>query len=297
MTSRTLWLALTLSCALATAPAFAAPDEASTEKLPWSHAHPSVVADVARGRPLVVRAIVPLCSNDQIDCGGTAAGRAGDLDRNLYWGAIFGVRRMFDRKRSGWTRVDSMQPQNGPLERIVYRRYVAAKRWGLGAKHSPVEQLVVLDAVHGDDINRAVDGFWSLATTGGDVTFTDGGKKRTVTVHVAGYSGHNRLMDGVDLPKVAPKPAAPRHRRRMAMPSFVLACYSEAYFSESLNRAGSRPLVMTRALMAPEGYVLDAVVRALGDNATEVQLRRRVVSTYAKWQKLTYGTSSAIFSR
>src|SRR5688500_107265 len=70
---------------------------------PWSADFPTVQEDVRAGRPLVSLVVVPLCSSAQIDCGSAAAGRPGSLEQNLYWGAIFGARRHFDRKRSGWT--------------------------------------------------------------------------------------------------------------------------------------------------------------------------------------------------
>ena len=81
------------------------------------------------------------------------------------------------------------------------------------------------------------------------------------------------------------------------MPSFVLACYSESYFAETLHEAGSIPLVTTRALMAPEGYVVDAAVRGLGDNASARGVRDGVVRAYEKWQRLSFGVASAMFSR
>ncbi len=54
---------------------------------------------------------------------------------------------------------------------------------------------------------------------------------------------------------------------------------------------------MTKALMAPEGYVLDAVLKGLGDNASEPELRQRAVLAYAKWQKLSPGAASSIFAK
>ncbi|MEZ4219994.1 MAG: hypothetical protein R3B13_03625 [Polyangiaceae bacterium] len=244
--------------------------------------------DLEAGRPLVVRVIVALCHNDQVDCGSQAAGAPGNLKTNLYWGAIFGARRFLERKGSAFQRVFLAPGPDGVLERAVYRRKVPAKRWGL-ARTEPIEQLVVLDAVHGNAIDRAVTGFWRTATEGDTVEFLDAGKSRRLGVHVAGYVGHNRLMDGTRLP------AAPRSAKQ-AIPSFVLACYSESYFSAALTRAGSKPLVMTRALMAPEGYVLNAVLLGIGDGQSEQVARARAVAAYAKWQKLSNGVASRIFA-
>ncbi len=245
-------------------------------------------ADLDKGLPLVVHVTVALCDNKQVDCGSGIAGRPGNLSHNLYWGAIFGARRFLDRKQSAFRRISVGPVDDVVLERAVYRRWVAAKQWRI-ARTQPVEQIVVLDAVHGEAIDRAVSGFWSRATAGGDIGFADGDVERRVRPHIAGYVGHNRLMDGLSLPKV-------EAGLERAVPSFVLACHSESYFSGSLRRAGSRPLVMTRALMAPEGYVLEAVLTAIGDGVDEKEMRRRAVAAYAKWQRLSPGVASGIFA-
>lgn len=245
----------------------------------WDRAQ--VRADLAAGKPLVVHVTVALCSNQQIDCGSAIAGRAGNLSHNVYWGAVFGARRFLEMKASGWERLSLGRVDDTVLERAVYRRKVPGKRWELGGS---VEQLVVLDAVHGDRIDQAVTGFWSGATGGERLKLQDG---RTVTVHVAGYVGHNRLMDGLALPE--------RGESERAIPSFVLACYSEQYFGAKLRRAGSKPLVMTRQLMAPEGYVLQAVLTGIGDGKDSKQIRLGAVQAYAKWQKLSHGSASWIF--
>lgn len=283
------WLCALAVLLVSWVPAPSAAADAEPALQAWSEHHPRVKSDLARGEPLVVRVVVPLCHNAQIDCGSNVAGKPGSLKTNLYWGAIFGARRFLDRKHSGWTRLEVRGPADGVLERVVYRRFVAAKRWGL-ARTEPVEQIVVLEAVHGDAIDHAVERLWSTAADGASLVFRDGERERSARVHVVGYTGHNRMMDGLRLPDATAKSAR-------AVPSFVLACYSESYFSEALRRVGSRPLVMTRALMAPEGYVLDAVLRGLGENESERGLRQRAVLAYAKWQKLSPGVASGIFAK
>jgi hypothetical protein len=244
----------------------------------------------------VVHVVVPLCDNDLIDCGSGVAGRPGDLARNLYWGAAFGQRRFFDRARSGWTRVDVAAPDaaepDGVLERVVYRREVPRAPFDpSAAPGATVEQLVAFEAVHGASIDRALERFWRAATEGGRLRFTDHGRARDVRVHVAGYAGHNRLMDGRRLPPPPPRAGA------RPVPSFVMACVSERYFGDALRAAGSEPLVMTRALLAPEGYVLDAITRALGDGAALPEIRARAVDAYARWQRLTPAVASGIFAK
>ena len=65
----------------------------------------------------------------------------------------------------------------------------------------------------------------------------------------------------------------------------MLACYSENYFAAGLRHAGS--LVTTRALMAPEGYLIHAIVLGLGQNLSVPMLRERTLQSYARWQRIS----------
>ena len=206
-------------------------------------------ADVRAGRPLVVYVVVPLCSNEQIHCGSSIAGRPGDLAHNVYWGAVFGARRFLAREGSGWETVEVTRPDNGVfLERAVFRMRVPGAPWG---RADPVEELVVLEAVHGSEIDKAVDRFWDLATRGGEVAFEDGGHARRERISVAGYAGHNRLMDDKALPPLAAGARAP-------VPSFVLACKSEPYFGDALSRAGSACATSSSATRSAHSSPRDA---------------------------------------
>ncbi|AKT43070.1 hypothetical protein [Chondromyces crocatus] len=254
---------------------------------PWSDADPRIAADVKAGKPLVISVVVPLCDGGMLDCGSGPAGRPGDLTQNLYWGAIFGQRRFLDRPRSGWERVEATTGEGPLLERIIYRRKTTQAAWG-GAAEAPLEQLLVIQAVHGKSIDQAVAMFWSTATRGGEVRFVDEGRERVERIHVAGYAGHNRLMDRSATP-LLPAGDAP-------IPSFVMACSSEAYFSDPLRDAGSAALLLTRTLMAPEGYVVEALVRALGDNLPRAAVRSRVVDAYASFQRSTAREAGRVFA-
>ncbi|APR78642.1 Hypothetical protein A7982_03989 [Minicystis rosea] len=275
-TLRSLVAALTLAAMMVAAPTVRAAEGAPLD---------AVAADVRAGRPLVVYVVVPLCSNAQIDCGSDIAGRPAGLEHNVYWGAVFGARRFFERKNSGWERVERRRGQGVFLERGIYRRFVSGAPWG---RAEDVEEIVVLEAVHGDAIDQAVDHLWRTATGGGRISFQDGERRRDERILVTGYAGHNRLMDGKTLPEA---------RGGAPVPSFVLACKSEPYFGPSLRAAGSSPLVMTSTLMAPEGYLIDAIARGIGERLDPAELRRRAVAAYAKWQKLTPRQAGSVFAK
>lgn len=261
-------------------------------RTPWTDAAPKIFADVRAGLPFVTLVFVPLCDDAQIACGGGKAGDPSSLDGNLYWGRGFGVRRFLGVMPKTWERIATSGADAHVLEQIVYRRRVFGKVWGRSHGDAPVEQLLIVRAIHGSEIDRAVDDFMTLAEHGGSVSFRESAAQqpRRVSVHVAGYAGHNRLMDGKSI-------AVAAESSPTATPSFVLACRSDAYFSGALRAAGSQPLLMTRDLMAPEGYVIEALVRALGDHVSESMLRQRVVSAYAKWQRIPERIASSIFAR
>jgi hypothetical protein len=275
---------MTLLRALLLAAALTPSSTAAAE--PLAAVAPPIAAEVQAGRPLVLYVVVPLCSNEQINCGSAIAGRPAGLEHNVYWGASFGARRFFDRRGSGWEQVEVTRKDSVFLERAVYRRRVPGAPWGLSA---PVEQIVAIQAIHGDAIDTAVDHLHTTATSGGRITFMDGEKRRDERIQIVGYAGHNRMMDGKTLPDLAPGARSP-------IPSFVLACKSEPYFSPLLKSAGSTPLVMTATLMAPEAYLIDAIARGIGENASPSELRSRAVGAYAKWQNLTPRQASSVFA-
>jgi hypothetical protein len=235
---------------------------------------------------LVVHVLVPLCDNAQIVCGSKSAGDPLDLARNLYWGAIFGQKRFFTRKASSFTQVSEEKGTGSHLERSVLRRFVDGAPWGRPGK---VELLVVLDAFRGDHIDSVVDTFFNEAAAGKSLSFDDGGKRRTVAVSVVGYAGHNRMMDGKKPPAISDRAGLE------PIPSFVMACHSRSYFEDALSRRGSDMLLMTKQLMAPEGYVVDAIVGAVAENVDRAAIKRRAIAAYAKWQKIDEKVAATIF--
>jgi hypothetical protein len=273
--------AIAAVAALATAPLQAHGHDGA----PWSRAHAAIARDVARGRPFVTLVIVPLCDDALIDCGGGRAGHPDDLGHNVYWGAVFGQKRFFDRKASAWSRTFDALGSYPVLEHVAFTRKLPPV-WEGGSDAS--EQIVVFEAYDGRAIDRALGRFFEVAAGGASVTLGDVDHRRTLAVHVVGWAGHNRLMDGVPLPKIAPKGTA--------IPSFVMACESESYFGAPLRKLGSAPLLTTRTRMAPEGYVVDALVRALGDGASLDDVRSRTIDAYATWQRLERRAASGVFA-
>ncbi len=87
-----------------------------------------------------------------------------------------------------------------------------------------------------------------------------------------------------------PLPARAGTPKRVA----VLACSSERYFGPALQAIGARPIAMTRTFMAPEAYLLDALI----DSAARGQdPRDALVAAYAKYQRIPRKSADSVFSR
>lgn len=176
-------------------------------------------------------------------------------ERNLYWGALYGVKTHL--KRSGWKpRPAEAAPGAGVVERVVFDARIAGK-----------DVVVVADAfaVMGD----ALAAFFAEA--GGHVS---SGAVADLIVFV----GHDGLME-----QAVPVLAPPKEGRRTVA---VFACLSERYFGEALRRSGAHGLVVTRDLLAPEGYLTDALVRAFAAGAADEDVVEDVARAYQRFQKL-----------
>lgn len=248
----------------------------------WLDNAPDVRVDLARGAPLVTHVIVPLCNNAQINCGAGKLGDPSDLDRNLYWGAVFGIAKYFERKSSLYEKWRD-EGANGPrLTRIIYRRVVQGSGLGVGAQ---VEHLVIADAWHGDSIDDAVRTFFQAATQGESIEIKD---KGTLRVHSIIYAGHNRLLDGLKLPSVAVS--------NEGITSFVLGCRTQSGFEKQLLESGAIAALTTRDYMAPEGYLVDSISQSLAAGLGFKAIRNQTIDTATSMWNLPRNDVSWIFA-
>lgn len=197
-----------------------------------------------------------------------AIGDGDDPGRNLYWGAGYGL-RTFLRKSATWEAVGGCTARIDPvIERCVFR-------------HRREKVYVVADAYRGREIRRAVSDFFAFAAgraaekaaAGNGLFVRAGGASDLVA-----YVGHDGLMD---FPLERYEMPADRKQRD----AVVLACASKYYFAEGLRRTGARPLLWTTGLMAPEAYVIEAVLAGWAQNETADQIRTRAAQAYDKYQR------------
>lgn len=228
----------------------------------------------------VIHALVALCDNQYQGIVPVPAriGNGDDPSNNLYWGARFGVKTYFKRA-GGWRLIaEARNPRDGVLERLVF-------------KHQTKNVHLIADAYRGREIKRCVADFFDFsAGRSGETIKTNPGE-----LHAGGgsdliaYVGHDGLMDF----SLDSYPQKADDRQRDAV---MLACLSKRYFAEPMRKTGARPLLWTTGLMAPEAYVLNAVIDGWTLNENGEEIRRRAATAYNQYQRCGMNAAMKLFS-
>ncbi|MBW2699520.1 MAG: hypothetical protein JRF33_01765 [Deltaproteobacteria bacterium] len=245
-------------------------------------------ADIDAGKPLVAHVIVALCDNvhQGIVPVKPFLGNGEDFKNNLYWGALYGVKR-FLKNSGGWKQLShtGKMPQ-GVLDRIVLVKKI--KRNG-----KLVEAYVVAEAWQGSLIKEATGRFLNLAA-GHDAQKLTLQNTKIIEAgglaHLIAYIGHDGLME-------FDAPVQPEGKSGMAARSaIVLACMSKQYFKPLLDKAGAHALTLTTNLMPPEAYTLDATLKAWFEGKNARQSREAGNRAFVKYQKCSIRAARRLFT-
>jgi hypothetical protein len=226
----------------------------------------------------VIHVLVALCDNANQGIVPVPAflGNGEDTVKNLYWGALYGVKTYFSKSKN-WTKLDIISnPKENVLERIIF-------------KHKTQNVYLVADAYNGSKMRETVDDFFS-ATTGEKLENVKIGNE-TVQIlgsaNVIAFVGHDGLMDF----KLEKELVKKDDEKREAI---VLACASRQYFGEHLKKTNAVPLLWTSNLMAPEAYILHDALDGWINSETNEQIQTRAASAYAKFQKISVKSASKL---
>lgn len=197
-------------------------------------------------------------------------GNGEDPDGNLYWGAAYGVKTHFS-KSPNWEKVaEFSKPKEDVLERIIFR-------------HKRQDLYLIADAYRGSRMKQMVDVFFAAASgkdldnvTVGNLTLQGLGSSDLIV-----FVGHNGLMD------FKYDGAALRNADGGEREAIILACASRNYFSKHLRATGTRPLLWTTNLMAPEAYILHDAIEGWALGESDEQVRSRAAAAYAKYQRIS----------
>lgn len=219
----------------------------------------------------VIHVLVALCDNKNqgIVPVPAAIGNGEDAQKNLYWGAAYGVKTFFG-KSANWTKIAEIDnPKENILQRIVF-------------KHKRENVYFVADAYQGSKMRETIDDFFAAASGAKleNIKINDLTVQILGSANVIAFVGHNGLMD-FDLK------TEPQKKDEEPREAIILACASRNYFSAPLKKTSATPLVWTTNLMAPEAYILHDALEGWVKNESAQQIRIRAAAAYAKYQKIS----------
>ncbi len=220
----------------------------------------------AKKSPLVVHILVPMCDNENqgIVPVNKQLGDGLNLKTNLYWGAGYGVKSYF-KKYGGWKLLSSkIDTVGNVMERVIFYK-----------KNSTGTQIyLVADAYRGDKMKACLhDYFRSL---GGWKSGNDSIPNQKIALYKDAdlliFNGHDGLMDDT-LKEYYSKDSVARE-------TATIACYAKSFFNPRFENCGTFPLVGTSGLLAPEAYVMDAVIENWALHKTETEIKNAAGDAY-----------------
>ena len=243
-----------------------------------------IVPCVLEATPRTVHVFVALADNQHqgIVPVPAALGNGQDPQRNLYWGAAFGLKTFFKASKE-WELVSCTRPVNAAiLERCIF-------------KNRQQDVLLVADAYEGSQIRSAVGDFLSAAAGRNKEEIPFHANSAEIPISIGGaadlivYVGHDAFMDFQIPPISGAKGEKLRH-------TIVLACASKAFFAPYLRLTGAEPLLWTTGLMAPEAYTLKSALDGWIAGENDEAIRLRAAQAYNKYQKCGEHAASKLFA-
>lgn len=224
----------------------------------------------------VIHVLVALCDNVNQGIVPVPAhlGNGEDTEKNLYWGAAYGVKSYFGKSAS-WQKVATIaNPKENVLERVIF-------------KHKTQNVYLIADAYRGSKMKETINDFFSAIT--GEILENVTVNNQTIqtlgSADLVAFVGHDGLMDFKLEKEIIKKDEAKRD-------AIVLACASRNYFGEHLKKTNAKPLLWTSNLMAPEAYILHDALEGWIRGETDSQIQNRAASAYAKFQKISVKSAS-----
>lgn len=241
----------------------------------------SVIAkDIKEGKPLIISNHIGLWIDGK------------PPDKNLYWGALYGHKSMFDRAKTdkhiaknfkfhNWEVIYSNSNEEDPLETRVYKMEVnPTENWKEKGVTKPFSILQVYQ-VYENIYSAGVDMFLNLKQDKGkkiklsDNKMIDLGKDS----RIVGYIGHNYMMDFIGAVKMA------KRSSKATKGSFAIGCDTADYF-KNFSEKGEYQLLYTTSFMAPEGYNSLALTDGIAQGLSGKELAKYCNKAYRYFQVL-----------
>jgi hypothetical protein len=155
------------------------------------------------------------------------------------------------------------------LERVILQRKYNSK----------TIVYLTIDAYRGDRMKSCLEDF-NLSISGNLTNYMEiEGHKIGINnnADLIGFNGHNGLMDTSISPLL--------NKGSNKKDAIVIACISNDYFLEHFLLAKAYPLILTTHLLAPEAYVISAIIDSWANLESGIQIRLNAARGYHQYQK------------
>ena len=199
-------------------------------------------------------------------------GNGQDPKNNLYWGALYGVKSYFSR-HADWEKIAS-EVERGPhqLDYVEFQ-----------LKDTTTPVSIKAEAWDGAHMDKAISRFYGLLSD------------RSSAEDLIVFVGHNGLMDMFVVKPIA-LPGLKSHNLKQKRKAIILACNSSQYFETTLKDIGVEPYLLTKGLMAPEAYSLEAAIKSWAKGGSANEARLAAAQSYASYQKIPVKNAKWLFS-
>lgn len=226
----------------------------------------------------VIHVLVALCDNVNQGIVPVPAhlGNGEDTEKNLYWGAAYGVKTYFGKSQN-WQKLATIaNPKENVLERIIF-------------KHKTQNVYLIADAYRGSKMKETINDFFSAVSgeTLENILVNNQTIQTLGSADLVAFVGHDGLMDFKLEKEIVKKDEAKRD-------AIILACASRNYFGEHLKKTSAKPLLWTSNLMAPEAYILHDALEGWVRGETDSQIQNRAAGAYAKFQRISVKSASKL---
>lgn len=236
---------------------------------------------IKNGDALIVHIFVPLCDNDNqgIIPTSKSLGDGLNLKTNLYWGAGYGMKTHFKRKKDWKLVYQQYDTDTNILERVVFYKIFNNK----------AKVYLIADGYRGDRMEQCLDDYLnSLAGTKKDSLNIENshiGMHSRADLLV--FNGHNGLMDmGKELLY---------NEDGIFRDAAVIACVSYGYFASHLKCLKAYPLVTSVSFLPPEAYVAEGIINSWAQMKTKKEIRLAAGDAMWKVHKKSQKAMRAMF--
>ncbi len=242
-----------------------------------------LTAKIKNKDALVVHVMVPLCDNDNqgIVKVNKQLGDGLNLRTNLYWGSKYGIKNHF-KVLKDWQFISAQKDISADiLERVIYQKKYS----------NNTTVYLVADAYRGDRMKACVQDYL-MAIAGHKKELIAIASTTKIGIHsqadLVVFNGHNGLMD-VEVP-------LQNNQDQQQREAAIIACASHNFFKDYLKAANAYPLITTTNLLAPEAYVLEALINSWAQQKEGIEIRKAIGLAYHQYQKCGVKGATRLFS-